>query len=197
MPITINGSGTLTGLSAGGLPDGSITSDDLAAGAVTAAKLAAGAGGKILQVVQATKTDTDSTNSSTYVDITGFSASITPSSASSKILVQVVIGTFGNSVMGRGSVYQLVRGSTAIAVGDNAVGGQCSFSMNEADGGYMGGARQFSFLDSPATTSSTTYKVQWLTFSNTVYFNRSADGSTNQPWNRRGISQIILMEVAG
>ena len=210
MAITINGTGSITGLTAGGLPDGIITAADLANDAVTAEKLAttldltgktvtmpSGTGGKILQVVQATKTDTDSTNSNTYVDITGFSASITPSSASSKILVQVVIGTFGNSIQGRGSVYQLVRGSTAIAVGDNAVGGQCSFSMCEADISYMGGAHQFTYLDSPATTSSTTYKVQWLTYSNTVYFNRSANGSSTLTWNRRGISQIILTEVAG
>ena len=46
MAITINGTGSITGLTAGGLPDASITSDDIAAGAVTAAKLAAGAGGK-------------------------------------------------------------------------------------------------------------------------------------------------------
>ena len=191
--LTGNVTGNATGLS--GTPN-------LNVGILTASSFS-GSGsaltgvGKILQVVQSTKTDTDSTSSTTYVDITGFNASITPSSTSNKILVQVVIGTIGNATVGRGTNFQLFRDSTAIAVGDNAVGGQCSFSNCEADSSYMGGGIQFTYLDSPATTSSITYKVQWLTWSNTVYLNRSSDGSQAQSWNRRGISQIILMEVAG
>jgi hypothetical protein len=55
MAIAINGTGTITGISVGGLNDSIITSSELANAAVTAAKLAAGAGGKILQVVQDTK----------------------------------------------------------------------------------------------------------------------------------------------
>ena len=61
MPITLNGSGTVSGISAGGLPDGIIQSADLATGV----------GGKILQVVQVAKTDTASTTSTTFGDVSG------------------------------------------------------------------------------------------------------------------------------
>ena len=87
MPVVINGSGSITGLSVGGLPDGSVDADTLASNAVTAAKLASGVGGKILQVVSTTKTDTTSISSSDFANITGMSVSITPSSTSNKILL--------------------------------------------------------------------------------------------------------------
>ena len=76
MPITLNGSGTVSGISAGGLPDGIIQSADLATGV----------GGKILQVVTAHKSDTFSQacSSGTYY-VTGLSLSITPASSSNKI----------------------------------------------------------------------------------------------------------------
>ena len=85
MPIAINGSGTITGISVGGLPDGIVDADMLAANAVTAGKLSSGVGGKILQVVQTFKNDSFSTTSTSYVDITGFSVTITTSSTSNKI----------------------------------------------------------------------------------------------------------------
>ena len=89
MAIAINGSSnTITGIAVGGLPDGIVDADMLAANAVTAGKLASGVGGKILQVVQVTHTAEVSTTGITYVD-TGLSASITPSSSSNKILVMV------------------------------------------------------------------------------------------------------------
>ena len=71
MPITINGSGTITGLSVGGLPDGTVDGDTLASGV----------GGKILQVVEATTTTEVSSTSATLAD-SGLSASITPASGS-------------------------------------------------------------------------------------------------------------------
>ena len=78
MAITLNGSGTVSGISAGGLPDGIIQSADLASGV----------GGKILQVVSTTKTDTASTTTSgSFTDISGMSVSITPSATSSKIFI--------------------------------------------------------------------------------------------------------------
>ena len=200
MAITINGTGTITGISTGGLPDGSVTAADIESSLDLTGKtvtLPSGTGGKILQVVQTVKSDTDSTASTTFTDITGFNATITPSSTSSKILVQVVIGTFGNSNAARGSNYQLVRGSTPIALGDNAAGGQTSFSLYTNNSSYPGGGNQFTYLDSPSTTSATTYKVQWMTYANTVYINRGSYATDTGSWNRRGSSHIILMEVAG
>lgn len=77
MPIAINGSGTITGLSAGGLP----------AGSVTGATLASGVGGKILQVVEGSTTTQVEVTSTSLTD-SGLSAAITPSSGT-KILVMV------------------------------------------------------------------------------------------------------------
>ena len=87
MAITINGTGSITGLTAGGLPDGSVTTDDLAANAVTAAKLAAGTGGKILNVWQGVFTGSQSFAPGSNVpgaraDITDLSVTLTPASAS-------------------------------------------------------------------------------------------------------------------
>ena len=76
MPIVLNGSGTVTGISAGGLPDGCIT----------AAELATGVGGKILQVKQAVKTDVSSTQSTSFSEISDFTQSIT-TIANSKVYV--------------------------------------------------------------------------------------------------------------
>jgi hypothetical protein len=69
--------------------------------------------------------------------------------------------------------------------------------MCESEASYMGGSKQYSIVDSPATTSAVTYKLQWATWANTVYLNRSSDGSTTQHWNQRGASSLILMEVSG
>ena len=83
MPITLNGSGTVSGISVGGLPDGCIQSADIASGVIPA-------GGKILQVKQTFLNTAVSINGvQSYTDISGFTASITPSSASNKILVMV------------------------------------------------------------------------------------------------------------
>ena len=81
MPIAVNGSGTITGISVGGLPDGIVDADMLASNAVTAGKLASGVGGKILQYVHDTKTDVTSFTTTTATVIPSLSASITLSSS--------------------------------------------------------------------------------------------------------------------
>ena len=195
MPITINGSGTVTGLSAGGLPDGSITSDDIAAGAVTAAKLAAGAGGKILQVVSTTKTDKFATNSTSYVDVTGLSVSITPSSVSNKILV--IVNLSGASYTNTGGQWNLVRGSTNIAVGTTSAATRQvtgSFYNGQSESAYQSLFLHMTHLDSPSTTSATTYKVQVRHDSSSYYLtinSRAADDYISS------VSSITAMEVQG
>ena len=74
--------------------------------------------GRILQVVQTSKTDDFSTTSTSYTDVTGFSATITPSSTSSKVLVMAQC-QFGNNAPSAYAHARLVRGSTAIHVGDS------------------------------------------------------------------------------
>ena len=193
MPITINGTGSITGISAGGLPDGSVTADDLA----TSVSL-----GKILQIVQTSKTDTTSTTSQDSFTDLGLSASITPASTSNKVLVMVSIGRVTcNTTANRTCPFRVLRGSTPVGVGDTAgnrlTGNFVISDTNAATDNGHGGAYQF--LDSPSTTSSTTYKIQWSgQAGETWYLNRSGSDTDNVDavYTRTG-AHIILMEVEG
>ena len=185
MAITINGTGSITGITAGGYPDATVTADDLAATLDLTGKtvtLPSGTGGKILQVVQTIKSDIFSTASSSFVDVTGLSASITPSSSSNKILCVVNIG-IGTDSAGTDNLVQVLRGSTEI-VANNVLVRTDSTSICQN--------WNISVLDSPATTSATTYKVQVLSEgAATVKVN-----SRNSETAIDGISTITLMEVA-
>jgi hypothetical protein len=109
---------------------------------------------KIAQVVSTTKTDGFSTTSSSYVDVTGLSVTITPSSATSTILVMTGVALSAGG--GRGFL-QLVRGATNIAI-------STGFSENQTNvidtSDYQSHYLSISHLDNPATTSATTYKIQ-------------------------------------
>jgi len=197
MAITINGTGSIAGLTAGGLPDGSVTSSDLASGAITAGALPTGS---ILQVVQTVKTDTAAqANQDTMADIPGMSVAITPSATSSKVLVRIGLGVIGTTTGERGVTFTLVRNSTAIGLGDDPGNSneRATFATQAGASSYMEGGVFYEFLDSPNTTSEVTYKLQWQTFSNVnIYLNRSYATSTAE-WNKSGSSTITAMEVAG
>ena len=156
--------------------------------------------GKILQVIQAVKTDTFTTTSYTFADVTGLSVAITPSATSSKILVQVHLGFVGAETVGYPH-FQLVRGSTAIGIGTSASGSNqsnISFGTNWNNGNeYRGYAASFQFLDSPSTTSATTYKLQMRSAyaSKTVYVNRTHHNG-DESYHGRSASTIIVQEVA-
>ena len=92
MPIAINGSGTVTGLSVGGLPDGTVDTDTLADGAATSAKKGPGS---VLQVQQTIKTSVFSSSSTSFVDVTGLSVNIT-TTGSNKVLVLAQCTVVGN-----------------------------------------------------------------------------------------------------
>jgi hypothetical protein len=159
--------------------------------------------GKILQVVQVVKTDTFSTNTQTYTNITGLSASITPSSASSKILVMAQV-TYSGGNNNDAGFFKVVRGSTDIYVGD-AAGSRVQTVMGGNDGGetvsHQQGRRLFSepiiFLDSPATTSSITYNTQTRGAGNGSLFVNRSDIDADNALCGRGVSSITLWEVAG
>lgn len=142
--------------------------------------------GSLLQVVSTNKNDAFSTTSTSYVDITGLSVSITPTFASSKILIFVTVGA---SASADDSLVQLVRGATVIASGTGATVTN-GFNMFSLNAGTITNS-PVNFLDSPATTSSTTYKVQILTRSGTVFVNRR---SLNTSFS--GSSSITVMEIA-
>jgi hypothetical protein len=175
-------------------------------GAVTAAKLASGAArtnfgaGAVLQVVSVTKTDTFSTTSTSYVDITGLSASITPSSSSSKILVVASIG--GNTRNALGGAPILLRDSTIInqAASDGSRGrGSFSGSLHTGDGSgdaVMVFSVNTTCLDSPATTSSVTYKTQIKSFNGEAAFINRSEDNTDSGDRLRCVSTITLMEIA-
>lgn len=165
-------------------------------GVPTWATPAAG-GGKVLQVVSTTKTDTFTTTSSSYVDVTGYSVSITPSSTSSKILViyDININADPSTHLGRA---QLVRGSTALKIGDASGSGHPQVTIQkEAQNFYNDLAGQAgSFLDSPSSTSSLTYKIQIMKSGGVggdiVCVNRTEQDNNDRP---RGACTITVLEI--
>ena len=182
-----------------GVPsDATVSTAKIVDGAVTAAK--ATGFGKIAQVVQAVKTDTFTSSSGSLTDITGMSAAITPSASSSKVLVTVVMNV-GVTAADRYSVFQLVRGSTAICLGDASssrtrgsfahVRVDANGSANEVE------TKTITFLDSPSTTSATTYKMQGLvqTDSSPSFTVNRSGGDADAAHGFRVASSITLMEV--
>jgi len=144
--------------------------------------------GAVLQVVQTVKTDGFSTSSSSFVDITGLSASITPLSTSSKILVDVRIGGY-NTGAATIVLFNMLRGSTTLSTGTAGQGTACTFAVTV--NASRSETASMCLLDSPSTTSETTYKVQTRTASsNSLTINeRSGQYST--------VSTITLTEIAG
>ncbi len=151
--------------------------------------------GSVLQVLQTVKTDTFSVTGGLTNDITGMSVSITPKFSTSKILVQVVV--YAQNSSESGSFLTLVRGSTAICIG-NAAGSRSRSSTGASydTTGYHASALVVNHLDSPATTSSTTYKCQIAANStSTTYVNRTAQDSDVAQIGRYA-STITVMEIA-
>lgn len=157
-----------------------------------------GAAGIGSNVVQTVKTDTFTTASATFVTVTGLTATITPSSASAKVLIiaQVVTGE-GKNDMDMGMV-KVTRGGTDIYRGDAA-----SNRTRTVFGGYSRtpiadriNSHSVVYLDSPATTSATTYQVEIGSPTTApVYINRSYD-DTDLSRTARGASSITVIEVA-
>jgi hypothetical protein len=135
--------------------------------------------GQVLQVVQGSYATDSSTTSTTFVD-TGLSATITPKSATSKILVFVnmtQVNKSGSTNAGMG--LNIVRASTQIVQFTDVLGISTVTGNNIVSGSVT-------YLDSPATASATTYKVQYLANAGTVRICQD-----NMP------SYITLMEIAG
>ncbi len=160
---------------------------------MTVANLTANAaGGKVLQVVTAVKTDTFSSGSTSMTDITGLTASITPSASNSKVLVLVSFNSAGGSDYKY--AFKLVRGSTDISIGDSSGSrtrtstAGISYSSTDTE------SHSIIHLDSPSTTSSTTYKIQGFAEGSTFYVNR-AGNATDNAYHTRTASNIILMEI--
>jgi hypothetical protein len=151
-------------------------------------------GGKLGQVVSTVKTDTFSSTSTSFVDITSFSVSITPTNVSSKVLVLANFQV-GNAAAGVDPNFRLMKDSTAIFIGDTAGSRTRGSTGGRAYADASVAANSLIFLDSPATTSSTTYKVQMLSNTGTtIYINRSTDDADSAVRGRFA-SSITVMEI--
>jgi hypothetical protein len=153
-----------------------------------------GSGQLPTQIVQIVKTDVFTTSSTSFVDITGLSATITPRSASNRILVIIsaYAGPNGSNFTCFG---KLVRGATDIAIGDaRGSATRASFSSSYPTGNnsaFWG----LNFLDSPATTSPITYKVQAAAESGSTLTLGGSSGSGNS-FNQNTPIILTLMEIA-
>tara|TARA_S200000501_G_scaffold66792_1_gene58144 strand:- start:1016 stop:1636 length:621 start_codon:yes stop_codon:yes gene_type:complete len=204
MPIAINGSGTVTGISVGGLPDGIVDTDMIAAAAVTGVKRNAGS---ILQMQSTLKTDYSSMTNTSFTDISGLSVSITPQFSNSKIIVTLTCSIgHRNNEYGTIKIVQNSSGSFAdIDVGDgfNANDGNTMTPGNittddptDDYGQYKVFTGSCTIVHSPGTTNAVTYKAQYKTnysSSQGIYINRSYEiGNTIRS---QGTSSITVMEV--
>jgi hypothetical protein len=152
-------------------------------------------GGKVLQVVNTTKLDTFTTTSTSYVDVTGLSVAITPSSVSSKILVIVSLALASSASPNQQVFGLLVRNSTGLggtAVGNRPSGNFYQMYSGEALASPVG----YHTLDSPSTTSSTTYKIQLACRStNTASVNITNTTNADNAFSPRLASSITVMEI--
>ena len=136
------------------------------------------AGGKVLQVINAVDTSETSTGSTSMQD-TGLTATITPSATSSKVLVSVGMN-FGITGSSGGVGSRLMRGSTSIRGASEKSDGH-----GAGESSYHEAWIAFDYLDTPNTTSATTYKMQFKSNNGGTVFT-SIDGN---------VSTITLMEI--
>jgi hypothetical protein len=157
-----------------------------------------GSGQIVKQVQSVFKSDTFSTTAynTTWADVTGLSVSITPSNSANKILVmasfQMQSSTATSAIYAR-----MLRNGTAISVGDTAGSRVPASAAANFGAVYNSVGNSILFLDSPATTSSVTYKLQMTNGSNgqTAYLNRTGDDGDDVNRSRTPAS-IIVMEIA-
>ena len=219
MPIAINGSGTITGVSAGGLPDNIITNAEMADDAIGLDELSATgtasatnflcgnntwgtpSGGKILQVQTTVKTDTSSwaadTSSHSWKD-TGLAVTIQAASTSNKILI-FTSGMYNctGPVTGENMYWAIRRGSSTIVNQGDAAGSRTRVGWGDH---IASSSRPYFFsavaVDSSPVTSSETYRLVGASNNQagTIYLNRTSD-DTDAWFRPRGASQIIAMEI--
>ena len=201
MPITINGDGSITGLSVGGLGSGVVNTATLADGAASGSKLTMPSG-SVIQTVQSVKTGIDSysTGSSTlsdsYFDISGLSVSITPSSGT-KCFVSYTVNVGGQAGYGQGLA--LFRDSTQIYLADASGNIQRLSNFDYTVDNKKVDSMAGQFLDTHGANGSTavTYKLQMYVAEPgwTTRVNRSQSTANDRDYGR-GASSITVMEIA-
>ena len=189
MAITINGTGTITGISAGGLPDNCITAADLATTldlSSATVTLPSGTGGKILQIVSSgnyTTNDSTAANNGSLADM-GLTVSITPSNANTTIIAIMQLATY-HSTAGHNGIARIKR------TGPSTVYSGKVQDFYHPTGGGVCGNIVVVFEDTPLSTSQCTYTAQLGRTdgnSGTIQLNKDYSGNVN------GVSNILLLE---
>ena len=201
MPVTINGNGSITGLSVGGLGSGVVNTATLADGAASGSKLTMPSG-SVIQTVQSVKTGIDSystgsgTLSDSYFDISGLSVSITPSSGT-KCFVSYTVNVGGQAGYGQGLA--LFRDSTQIYLADASGNIQRLSNFDYTVDNKKVDSMAGQFLDTHGANGSTavTYKLQMYVAEPgwTSRVNRSQSTANDRDYGR-GASSITVMEIA-
>lgn len=154
---------------------------------------------RVLQVVSTTKTNTFSTTSSTFTDVTGLTAAITPSATSSKILIVASLAYSVGSGTNDSAMARISGGNATAYVGDAASNRiRAAHFINNSFGpaAFNTPTASLVYLDSPATTSAITYAVQVrIGATGTVYVNQSQVDSDNAQYARLA-STITVMEIS-
>jgi hypothetical protein len=158
--------------------------------------------GSVLQVAQGFKTDAYATTSTTFGDVSNLSVTLTPISVTSKFLIMVNMTYLHTLYVGH---IKLMRNSTEIGNADAASNRPTYFltysnvTNANVDGAWV--RESMDYLDSPNTTSAVTYKIQAATRRDgqggTFYINRSSPDRDTTGYDARGVSSIVVMEIAG
>jgi hypothetical protein len=195
----VAGSGTLTLPVATDTLIGKATTDTLTNKSIAASQLtgtiAASAlpAGSVLQVKSTTLKSNVSTTSVTATNLTGMAVTITPTSASNKILIQASLNVSIN--LQRRIYFTVTGGNAASYIGDAGTGHECAAAFcSRVNDDYIIQSTPLLYLDSPATTSAVTYQIQWWVESGTGYLNRSVTQDAN---GANPASTITVMEVQG
>ena len=166
---------------------------------------AAGAGGLVLQAVGMTKTDTTSYGTASWADISGMSLAITPTKASSKILLNINCSFGGRDLGMAGKVQVDIEGGgyNDLLVGDDdGSRTRSTWGLRQPGGGtghgdYSTISKGMSLLYAPSynLTDVITFKLQWNgTSSNTIYLNRMTDNTDDANYVRT-CSMMTAMEI--
>lgn len=155
---------------------------------------------RVLQVVSTAKTDTFTTTSTTYTDVTGLTATITPSSTTSKILVCAQVSFSVGPSAGNAAFFRINGGNASSFIGNgSSTRTQAAIFAPNATGwtvGLTAVTYPIIYLDSPSTTSATTYAVQGRTgTAGTLYINRSEIDTDSANYGRL-TSSITVMEIS-
>lgn len=151
--------------------------------------------GSVIQVVQTTLTTSSAYSSTSYADISGLAATITPQSTTSKILVMYRVNGSNNSASNMNAL-QITRNTTAVGNGSNSGQLPCHSAVR---GQYSDGNPLWTssgeFLDSPSSTSALTYQIQYRVDGATGYINRDPSNGATLNY-ATPLSTITLMEIA-